>query len=226
MAACRASSMQRPSAAPRCYVRRSHLAVQDRELRLSLVGRSTWTVEQVVPERLERRVGGAADPNPALALHVVERSAHRSRHSESKVLDEHLYRLAQARLLTLIGTGGTGKTRLGLEVARDAVADYADGVWLVELGALADPALVAPGVAAVLGVHASGELSPVMLATALRDRATLLVLGQLRASSHCLRAARRYLATHVPCDARFGNQPRADTNRRRSDVARTGARGT
>ncbi|MFL5805417.1 MAG: ATP-binding protein [Roseiflexaceae bacterium] len=61
--------------------------------------------------------------------------------------------LAITRLLTLTGAGGCGKTRLALAVANELVADYPDGVWLVELGALADPTLVPQAVAAVLGVR-------------------------------------------------------------------------
>ena len=50
--------------------------------------------------------------------------------------------LAMARLLTLTGVGGSGKTRLALEVARDLVEAYPDGVWLVELSPLSEAALV------------------------------------------------------------------------------------
>ena len=63
--------------------------------------------------------------------------------------------LARARLLTLTGIGGCGKTRLALEVARGAVPNYADGVWLVELGPVTDPLLVPRRVAGVLGINES-----------------------------------------------------------------------
>ncbi|MCC6191193.1 MAG: tetratricopeptide repeat protein [Anaerolineales bacterium] len=71
-------------------------------------------------------------------------------------------RLATARLLTLTGVGGSGKTRLALEVAvhlllaqRGQAADprHADGVWWVELAPLGDPGLVAQAVAAALGAR-------------------------------------------------------------------------
>src|SRR5438309_8515229 len=61
--------------------------------------------------------------------------------------------LATAPLLTLTGAGGCGKTRLALEAAGQVAADYPDGVWLVELAPLADPALLPQAVASGLGVR-------------------------------------------------------------------------
>ncbi len=62
---------------------------------------------------------------------------------------EHLLR--SNRLLSLTGTGGCGKTRLALRIARDLVEEYPAGIWLVELAALTGSELVPDAVAAVLG---------------------------------------------------------------------------
>lgn len=85
--------------------------------------------------------------------------------------------LAATRLLTLTGTGGVGKTRLALQVAADLLEDYPDGVWLVELAALSDAALVPRQVADALGVREEPN-RPVFetLIDALRPKRLLLVL--------------------------------------------------
>ena len=61
--------------------------------------------------------------------------------------------LVMARLLTLTGAGGCGKTRLALEVARDLVGAYPDGVWLVDLAPLSEAEMVPQAVAQALGVR-------------------------------------------------------------------------
>ena len=68
-------------------------------------------------------------------------------------LEEISALVGHSRLLTLTGAGGSGKTRLALRVARQVAADYPDGVWLVELAALADPALAVKALAVTLGVR-------------------------------------------------------------------------
>jgi predicted ATPase/class 3 adenylate cyclase len=60
--------------------------------------------------------------------------------------------LSKTSLLTFTGSGGCGKTRLALQVAADVLDQYPDGVWLVELAPLVDPALVPQTVASVLGL--------------------------------------------------------------------------
>jgi DNA-binding SARP family transcriptional activator len=85
--------------------------------------------------------------------------------------------LAMTRLLTLTGTGGSGKTRLALEVVRSLVGAYPDGVWLVELAPRLEGALVPQAVARALGVkeRPAQPLSDT-LAEVLRTKQTLLVL--------------------------------------------------
>jgi predicted ATPase len=81
------------------------------------------------------------------------------------------------RLVTVTGPGGSGKTRLAGEVARRVAGRFADGVWLVELAAVADPALVASVAAAALGVQErSGVSAADALAQVLRRQQLLLVL--------------------------------------------------
>lgn len=85
--------------------------------------------------------------------------------------------LSMTRLLTLTGAGGSGKTRLALEVARDLAGAYPDGVWLVELAQLTNPALAPQAVAAALDVREQpGHPFAQTLSDYLGSRQTLLVL--------------------------------------------------
>src|SRR5579859_4390563 len=85
--------------------------------------------------------------------------------------------LANARILTLTGPGGIGKTRVALALAETMLQDYADGVWLVELAALADSSFVTAAVAHVFGVRGEARAPLVdMLTEVLRGKALLLVL--------------------------------------------------
>lgn len=68
-------------------------------------------------------------------------------------LQQATQRLASAHLLTLIGPGGTGKTRLSLQLAADVLHQFPDGAWLVELAPITDPSLVMRTVAAVFGLR-------------------------------------------------------------------------
>ncbi len=93
------------------------------------------------------------------------------------------------RLVTLIGAGGIGKTRLGLEVARRLLPDFADGVWVAELAPLSDPGLVPVTVAVALGVTLlAGAESPERVAAALGAKRVLLLLDNCE---HVIEAAAR-----------------------------------
>jgi predicted ATPase/DNA-binding SARP family transcriptional activator/DNA-binding CsgD family transcriptional regulator len=85
--------------------------------------------------------------------------------------------LSTTRLLTLTGAGGSGKTRLAIEVARDLAGSYADGVWLLELASLSDPELVPQAVAGALGAQEqSGRPLLDSLLDTLGDKEMLLLL--------------------------------------------------
>ncbi|WP_320670052.1 helix-turn-helix transcriptional regulator [Patulibacter defluvii] len=86
-------------------------------------------------------------------------------------------RLAEERLLTVCGPGGAGKTRLAARLAAVDAARWPDGVWWVELGAIGDPAAVAPAVAAALGLLVDpAHGAAASLAVQLAPRRLLLVL--------------------------------------------------
>ncbi len=95
--------------------------------------------------------------------------------------------LHTSRLLTLTGPGGTGKTRLALQVASEMMDDFADGVYFVDLAPLSDDALVAKAVAAVIGVMGNPH-EPLLdtLKRALTAREVLLLMDNFE---HVIEAA-------------------------------------
>ncbi len=107
-------------------------------------------------------------------------------------IDDVAVRVAEGRLVTLVGPGGAGKSRLAIEAARRLLNEFPDGVWLVELAVLRDPGHVAPTVAKAIGHHdplaeAGGpDLVRERLAAAIADRRMLLVLDN---TEHVLDAA-------------------------------------
>ncbi|MEU1208371.1 protein kinase [Nocardia sp. NPDC005825] len=92
-------------------------------------------------------------------------------------LTELKNRLTACRLVTLVGPGGVGKTRLALRAASATRRDFADGVSVIELAEVHDPSLVADVVAAAVGVRVdSSRPAQDLLVESLRSRETLLVV--------------------------------------------------
>ncbi len=117
-----------------------------------------------------------ADPERAPARHNLPVAVSRFLgRTEDQV---RLFELLEgARLVTLTGPGGVGKTRLALKVAEALLPSCLDGVWLVELAALSDPASAPGAVAAALSIREEpGVPIPTTLAKRLRSKQLLLVL--------------------------------------------------
>src|SRR6266508_5045523 len=105
--------------------------------------------------------------------------------------------LTTTHLLTLTGPGGTGKTRLSLQLAAEVLKDLPDGVWLVELAPLADPTLVAQTIASTLGVHEQpGRTLLEALTDYLRAKTILLILDNCEhLIETCAQLANSFLRT-------------------------------
>ena len=127
------------------------------------------------PLRGGRSPGAAPDLRPAAlpapATGLIGRERERT---------EVAAAVTASRLVTLTGVGGTGKTRLALQLARDLAGTFADGVAFIDLAPVRDPELLATAVARALGLTpASALAAEAYLAEALRDRELLLVADNL-----------------------------------------------
>jgi len=126
------------------------------------------------------------------------------------VVDEVRALVSTSRLVTLIGPGGAGKTRLSLQVAHDLLSTFADGAWFVELAPITEAALIASTVATTLGLHEeAGQSIAATVIDQLRARQTLLILDNCE---HLVQAAAKFVdsllrscpALHVIASSREG----------------------
>lgn len=101
--------------------------------------------------------------------------------------------IANNRLTTLIGPGGTGKTRLSIEIGTDLLSAFPDGVWFIELAPLADPTLVPQGAATALGLREEpGRPLMETVISYLRPKTALLILDNCE---HLIDASARFAET-------------------------------
>ncbi|MEI9984104.1 MAG: winged helix-turn-helix domain-containing protein [Aliidongia sp.] len=161
---------------PGVAVEEHNIQVQISALRKALGSDAAWIVTVprlgyrfVGPVTTTRQVGmglpSAAVPRPLNRLFGREADLA----AVQAILD-------QARLVTLAGPGGIGKTRLALEIIPTIAGRYRDGAVFVDLSVLQDPSLVAGHVATALGIELKGDKPAELLARRLKSRELLIVL--------------------------------------------------
>jgi predicted ATPase len=125
-------------------------------------------------DRPPRQATRAAGTGRTLGNIPLQMTSFVGRRSESSELKKAL---SAARLVTLTGIGGVGKTRLALRVADEVRTEFRDGVWFVELGELRDGSMLVNAAMATLGVHDQSAKPPLeVLIEFLSSRRLLLVL--------------------------------------------------
>jgi predicted ATPase/class 3 adenylate cyclase len=106
-----------------------------------------------------------------------------------KQIAEVKQKLVEHRLVTLTGSGGTGKTRLSLQVAADLLDQFPHGVWFVELAPLTDPELLSQIILSTIGLHEQPGTSPLeLLKEYLHEKRSLIVLDNCE---HLIEASAR-----------------------------------
>lgn len=169
---------------PDTVVDESNLRAQVAALRKTLGdGRRGARYVVAVPGRGYRfiagvsRVGGADATSPSGVVRAgnlpIRLSRTIGRDDVVRALGE---RMMRRRLLTITGPGGIGKTTVALSVAATLLARHPDGACFVDLGTIANPALVPDAVATALGLGAIADHPGEAIASFLRDRSLLLVL--------------------------------------------------
>jgi len=143
----------------------------------SAVSRGSNNTEAIATTFISRDSGAVTRANPAIKIpnnlpHHLTSFVGRERE-----VAEVLRLLNDTRLLTLTGSGGSGKTRLAVQVAAQLMVNYHDGVWFVDLAKLSDPTLVAQAVASALRIQGAAGTSLLdSLAYELEQKSTLIVL--------------------------------------------------
>ena len=152
---------------------------------------------------------------------------------------ECTHRLSQGRLLTLTGVGGSGKSRLMLQVAEGLIDRYPGGIWFVDLSAFSDPTRAAATLAAALGLRqAPGESLSQTVTTYLRERSALVLFDNcehllapmaeqiralLRECPHLRILATSREALHIDGERTYTVPPLSLPDARRGDPESAGA---
>src|SRR6202035_1151547 len=93
-----------------------------------------------------------------------------------EIIDNLAQRLSMQRLVTIVGSGGIGKTAVALDVAEETLFSYAHGAWLIDLARIAEPRLVPTALASALGREGRSDDPLPRLIASLREKHMLLVL--------------------------------------------------
>src|SRR6266513_1862530 len=168
---------------PKTFVEDANLKIQVSALRRALGdGQGGNRYIATIPGRGYNFVAPVRFEKLAPAATIASAAAHNLPLAATRMIGREevvatlVSRLSLERLLTIVGPGGIGKTTVALAVAERMIADYDDGVWLVDLAPLNDPRLVPSAVATILGVEVRTENPLPGLIAALRDRRMLLLL--------------------------------------------------
>ena len=134
------------------------------------------------PERIHQLVvdGCTSDFPPVRSLDAVPNNLPTQLTTfigREREIAQGLALLGRTRLLTLTGPGGTGKTRLSLQLAAEAAGEFSDGAFWVPLAPISDPELVPSTIAHALGIQVGGKEQPLdRVIEHLRGKRLLLVL--------------------------------------------------